>query len=69
VEALAVKPVDREMRTFADLLSDEDARLHLPAVQGLEKLTGVHLGEGKMQQQELIGLWKDYMKKEASRLN
>lgn len=69
VEILAVKPMDREMRVFASLLSDDDARLHLPAVQGLEKLTGVRLGEGKMQQQVLVGLWRDYMKKESSRLN
>jgi hypothetical protein len=69
VEMLSVKPVDHEMRVFAELLSDEDARVHMPAVQGLEKLTGVRLGEGKMQQQALVGLWRDYMKKESSRLN
>lgn len=69
VEMLSVKPVDHEMRVFAELLSDEDARVHMPAVQGLEKLTGVRLGEGKMQQQALVGLWRNYMKKESSRLN
>lgn len=69
VEILALKPADHEMRVFANLLADGDARVHLPAVMGLEKLTGVKLGEGKMQQQALVGLWKDYMKKDTTHLN
>lgn len=62
VGVLAKKPLDRELRTFAELLSDKDARVHLPAVRGLEKLTGVKLGEGPMKQSALVALWKDYVK-------
>lgn len=63
VEVLAQKPLDREMKLFADLLSDKDARIHLPAIHGLEKLTGVRLGEGAVKGADLTGLWKDYVKK------
>ncbi|MFS4460731.1 HEAT repeat domain-containing protein [Bdellovibrio sp. HCB2-146] len=66
VEVLAQKPFDHELKIFADLLTDKDARVQLPAVKGLEKLTGVKLGEGKMQQSALVGLWKDYIKKDKS---
>ncbi len=64
VGVLAKKPLDREMSTFAGLLSDKDVRVQLPAVRGLEKLTGVKLGEGPMKQSALVGLWRDYVKKE-----
>lgn len=64
VDVLAKKPVDREMRIFAQLLSDKDVRVQLPAVRGLERLTGVKLGDGKMTQVSLVGAWKDYLKKE-----
>lgn len=64
VEVLAKKPIDGEAKVFAQLLSDKDERVHLPAVHGLEKLTGVKLGEGKTPKSKLIGLWKDYVKKE-----
>ncbi|WP_413560541.1 HEAT repeat domain-containing protein [Bdellovibrio sp. HCB209] len=64
VEQLAKKPMDRETKTFAGLLTDADARVQLPAVRGLQKLTGVKLGETKLLQSELVALWKDYVKKE-----
>ncbi len=64
VEVLAKKPKDHELKIFADLLSDKDTRVQLPAVEGLEKLTGTKLGEGQMKQSELVGLWKTYVKKE-----
>jgi HEAT repeat protein len=64
VEELAKKPVDSELKTFAGLLTDGDARVQLPAVRGLQKLTGVKLGETKLKQSELVSLWKDYVKKE-----
>lgn len=63
VEVLAKKPLNRETKIFAQLLSDKDDRVHLPAVRGLEKLTGVKLGEGRMAQSTLVGMWKDYVKK------
>lgn len=64
VQALAKAPADKELKTFAALLSDSDRRLHVPAVRGLEKLTGVQLGEGKVNQAKLVQLWKDYLNKE-----
>lgn len=63
VEVLAKQPKDHELKIFAKLLSDKDARVQLPAVAGLERLTGVKLGDGPMKQSELIGLWKNYVKK------
>lgn len=68
VEALSKKPMDHETKLFVTLLSDKDSRVQLPAVRGLEKLTGVKLGEGTMKQSALIGLWKDYAKKEKIEL-
>nr|BFD60244.1 hypothetical protein CKG001_23510 [Bdellovibrio sp. CKG001]BFD63662.1 hypothetical protein BdHM001_23430 [Bdellovibrio sp. HM001]BFD66163.1 hypothetical protein HAGR004_11850 [Bdellovibrio sp. HAGR004] len=63
VEALAKKPMDREMSSFASLLTDKDARVHMPAVRGLERLTGVRLNDKPMKQTALVDLWKDYIKK------
>ncbi|WP_374074214.1 HEAT repeat domain-containing protein [Bdellovibrio bacteriovorus] len=68
VEVLAKKPLDRETKIFAQLLSDKDDRVQLPAIRGLEKLTGVKLGEGRMAQSALVGMWKDYVKKEKIEL-
>lgn len=64
VGVLAKKPMDHEAKLFVQLLSDKDARVQLPAVHGLEKLTGVRLGEGRLKQSALVGLWKDYARKE-----
>lgn len=64
VEKLAKKPLDHEIKIFAGLLSDKDQRLHMPAVAGLEKLTGVKLGEGSTKSAQLVGMWKDYARKE-----
>lgn len=68
VGVLAQKPLDREIKLFAQLLSDPDARVQLPAVRGLEKLTGVRLGEGRLKQSALVGLWKNYLKEEKIEL-
>ncbi|WP_413580858.1 HEAT repeat domain-containing protein [Bdellovibrio sp. HCB288] len=64
VEQLSKKPMDHELKSFAGLLTDNDDRVQLPAVRGLQKLTGVKLGENKLKQNELVSLWKDYVKKE-----
>ncbi|WII72343.1 HEAT repeat domain-containing protein [Bdellovibrio sp. 22V] len=64
VQVLASKPLDREAKIFAQLLSDKDPRVQMPAVRGLEKLTGVKLGVGSMKQSALVGMWRDYVKKE-----
>ncbi|WP_373997846.1 HEAT repeat domain-containing protein [Bdellovibrio bacteriovorus] len=64
VEVLAKKPVDHELKIFAGLLSDKDQRVQLPAVRGLEKLTGVKLNKSVVSTDALVGLWKNYLKKE-----
>ncbi|HWU42583.1 MAG TPA: HEAT repeat domain-containing protein [Bdellovibrio sp.] len=64
VEVLAKRPQNNELGIFADLLSDKDTRVRLPAVGGLEKLTGVKLGEEELKQSDLVKLWKDYIRKE-----
>ncbi|MGE9743728.1 HEAT repeat domain-containing protein [Bdellovibrio bacteriovorus] len=63
VDVLAKKPMDRELKTFAGLLSDADTRVHLPAVRGLERLTGVRLSDKPIKQTALVDMWKDYIKK------
>ncbi|MGZ3773119.1 MAG: HEAT repeat domain-containing protein [Pseudobdellovibrionaceae bacterium] len=68
VGSLAKKPLNREGRLFIQLLSDKDPEVQLPAVRGLEKLTGVKLGKGELKQSALVGLWKDYIKKEKIEL-
>ncbi|MGE5086645.1 MAG: HEAT repeat domain-containing protein [Bacillota bacterium] len=65
VEVLAKKPKDHEIKIFAKLLTDSDSRIHVPAIQGLERLTGMKLGKENIKQSELVGLWKDYVKKES----
>lgn len=68
VSTLAKQPVNREAKIFIQLLSDKDPEVQLPAVRGLEKLTGIKLGQGSMKQSSLIGMWKDYVKKEKIEL-
>lgn len=68
VETLASQPRDHELKLFVQLLSDKDTRVQMPAVRGLEKLTGVRLGEGQLSQAMLVSLWKDYVKKEKIEL-
>lgn len=62
VTVLAKKPQDKELKTFAKLLTDADIRVQMPAVKGLEKLTGVVLGEGK-EKVSTVSLWQDYIAK------
>lgn len=63
VDALAKKPMDSELKVFAGLLSDTDSRVHLSAVRGLERLTGVRLNDKPMKQAALVDMWKDYIKR------
>ena len=65
VEALAKNPKMQELKQFAKLLSDKDVRLQSPAIQGLEKITGVRLGSESTATSKLVGLWKNYIKKES----
>lgn len=68
VEALAQKPSDHELKLFTKLIEDRDERVQSAAVTGLEKLTGVSLGESKMSRQKLIGLWQNYVRREKLQL-
>ncbi|MNK12078.1 hypothetical protein D3C87_301350 [compost metagenome] len=63
VEVLAAKPQGHEIKIFASLLSDKDQRVQVPAIRGLEKITGTRLGKGTIKQGELVSLWKDHLKK------
>lgn len=61
------KPLDRELKVFAGLLSDKDLQVQANAVRGLEKLTGVRLGE-EANLTKAVTLWKDYVRKENIQL-
>lgn len=65
VDVLAKQPLDREIKGFAELLSDKDLRVQGPAVRGLEKLTGMKLGRDSESPEKLVTLWKDYFRKES----
>lgn len=64
VEAMAQKPVDHELKIFTKFLNDKDARVQSAAVGGMEKLTGVKLGDAKVPREKLVLLWQDYVRKE-----
>lgn len=64
VEALAQKPADHELRIFNKLLKDKDQRVQSAAVSGMEKLTGVKLGESKTSRDKVVLLWQEYARKE-----
>lgn len=64
VEVLAKSPKSNELKTFANLLNDKDTRLYLPAINGLEKLTGVKLGQEKQSQADVVALWRNYLVKD-----
>jgi HEAT repeat protein len=64
VEVMAQKPVDHELKLFNRFLGDKDSRVQSAAVQGLEKLTGVKLGEPSLPRDKVVLLWQDYSRKE-----
>jgi HEAT repeat protein len=64
VEALSQKPSDHELKSFTKLINDKDQRVQSAAVFGMEKLTGVKLGEAKTPRDKVVALWKDYVRKE-----
>lgn len=68
VEALSQKPVDYEIKMFAKLINDPDIRVQSAAVTGMEKLTGVKLGESKTPRKNLVLMWQDYVRKEKTQL-
>lgn len=64
VEALALKPADHELKIFSKFLYDKDRRVQSAAVLGMEKLTGVKLGEAQSSRDKVVLLWQDYARKE-----
>lgn len=68
VEALAQKPSDHEMKLFTKFLNDKDARVQAASVSGMEKLTGVKLGDAKTSREKIVLLWQDYIRKDKSSL-
>lgn len=68
VEALATKPADHELKLFTKFLNDKDMRVQSAAVGGMEKLTGVKLGDAKATREKMVQLWQDYVRKEKINL-
>lgn len=64
VEAMAQKPADHELKIFTKFLNDKDARVQAASVGGMEKLTGVKLGDAKTTREKMVLLWQDYARKE-----
>lgn len=64
VDALSQKPNDYEMKMFSKLLKDSDMRVQLAAIGGMEKLTGVKLGDSVLPKEKLVLLWQNYVQKE-----
>ncbi|MBS1972041.1 MAG: HEAT repeat domain-containing protein [Bdellovibrionales bacterium] len=64
VEAMAQKPADHELKLFTKFLNDKDARVQAASVGGMEKLTGVKLGDAKTTREKMVLLWQDYARKE-----
>jgi HEAT repeat protein len=64
VEALSQTPADYELKMFSRLLKDSDQRVQTAAIQGMEKLTGVKLGEEGLPKAKTVLLWQNYVQKE-----
>jgi HEAT repeat protein len=64
VEAMAQRPADHELKLFTKFLNDKDARVQAASVGGMEKLTGVKLGDAKTSREKMVLLWQDYARKE-----
>jgi hypothetical protein len=61
--ALAKRPLDQETPMFSKLLREPEQEMQLLAVQGLEKLTGMKLGNGQnVEPSKLIKMWQNYYK-------
>lgn len=60
-KALAEKPRDIEMKLFAGLLDEKDETIKKACVQGLERLTGMKIGEGSTLKRT-AQLWQDYIR-------
>lgn len=63
VKALAQKPLDGEMTNFSALLNEKDEDVQKGAIAGLEKLTGMRLGEGMASHDRVVTMWKNYFQR------
>lgn len=59
VAILSEKPVPSELSSFQTLLQDSELNIQLLAIQGLEKITGVKLGDSQTAPSQLVQMWKD----------
>ncbi len=62
LSALAKKPLDQETAMFSKILKEPELKIQLIAVQGLEKLTGMRLGDSGTTPAKLVQLWQNYYK-------
>ena len=60
--ALALKPKDQESTLFSQLLKEPEIQMQLIAVRGLEKLTGMKLGDARTSPVKMVQLWQNYYK-------
>ena len=60
--ALAQKPKDQETPMFSRMLKEPELQMQLIAVQGLQKLTGMKLGDARTTPVALVQLWQNYYK-------
>lgn len=62
LSALAKKPLDQETAMFSGMLKEPELKMQLLAVQGLEKLTGMKLGDPNTPPAQLVQLWRHHYK-------
>lgn len=67
VTLLAEDPVRGEKDRFIKILSDGDARLHVPTFAALEKITGQKVGKGTESPAKRLQLWKAWAQSSANR--
>lgn len=60
--ALAQKPKDQETGLFSRMLKEPELKMQLIAIQGLQKLTGMKLGDDHTSPVALVQLWQNYYK-------
>lgn len=65
VRTLAAKPAEHEMKMFSRLLDEKDEGVQHEAIQGLENLTGMRMGEG-VAHVKVVKMWRNYFNRPAS---
>jgi HEAT repeat protein len=69
VSELAKKPSLGEMNRFSGLLADRDEPVQKAAIGGLEKITGMKMGEGIASHSRIVQLWQNYFSQPSSALH